>query len=135
MNKVNLVGRLTKDIEVRYTQQTNTAVGRFNLAVNRRKKEDGADFISCVAWGKTAEIMEKYVKKGHRVGISGRIQTGSYEKDGHKYYTTDVIVEDFEFLETKGEHSDDAPHESAPQEKRDEWMPIPDDLTDDDLPF
>ena len=102
MNKVELVGRTTKDLEVRNTQ-SGTAVVRFTVAVNRRKKDDGADFISCVAFGKTAENMGKYVHKGDMVGVSGRIQTGSYEKDGQKVYTTDVIADEVEFLQTKGE--------------------------------
>lgn len=106
MNKTILIGRTTDNIDLKYTSQTQTAVARFRLAVNRRKKEDGADFINCIAFGKTAENMEKYVHKGDRVGIIGRIQTGSYDhKDGHKVYTTDVIVDELEFLESKKEQS------------------------------
>lgn len=104
MNKVMLVGRTTKDIELRYTTgQSRTAVAKFTLAVDRIGKDKGADFISCVAFGKTAEAMDKYVKKGHRIGIAGRIQTGSYEKDGIKIYTTDVVVSEMEFLQPKSE--------------------------------
>ena len=126
MNKCSLVGRTTKEIELRYTTgQNQIAVARFNLAVNRRKKDE-ADFISCVAFGKTAEVMEKYVGKGHRVGIIGHIQTGSYEKDGHKVYTTDVIVDELEFLEPK--------HESSSTEDEDVESHYSA-LTDDDIPF
>ena len=97
MNRVNLVGRLARDPEVRYSQGQNpTAVARFTLAVDRRFKRDGeanADFISCIAFGKTAEFIEKYFFKGMRLGGSGRIQTGSYTKqDGTKVYTTDVVL-------------------------------------------
>jgi single-strand DNA-binding protein len=127
MNKTFLIGRTTKDIECRYTPQTQKAVARFTLAVNRMRKEDGADFISCVAWGKTAEIMEKYVKKGHMVGISGRIQTGSYEKDGRKVYTTDVVVEDMEFLDKR--------EKNTPHDEPDEYIPEGYSALDEDLPF
>ena len=104
MNKVFLCGRLTKDIDVRITQ-TGTAVGSFNLAVDRKPTKDGkkeADFISCKAWGKTAETMAKYLGKGRKVLVEGRMQTGSYTaKDGTKKFTTDVIVEGFEFVDSK----------------------------------
>ena len=104
MNNVTLVGRFTKDPDVRYTDG-GTSISRFTIAVDRRFKKDGeqnADFINCVAFGKTAEFIEKYFKKGMRVGITGRIQTGSYEdKDGKKVYTTDVIAENVEFVESK----------------------------------
>jgi single-strand DNA-binding protein len=96
MNSCHFIGRLTKDIELRYTN-TEIAVTSFILAVNRQFKKEGeerqADFLSCKAFGKTAEFMGKYFSKGRQVGIDGRIQTGSYEKDGVKIYTTDVIVE------------------------------------------
>lgn len=126
MNKCSLVGRTTKEIELRYTTGNEPmAVARFTLAVNRRRKKDEADFISCVAFGKTAEVMEKYVGKGHRVGIIGHIQTGSYEKDGHKFYTTDVIVDELDFLEPK--------HESSSSDDFDESQF--EDMRDDDIPF
>lgn len=102
MNKSILTGRLTKDIDFR-TAQSGTSIARFTLAVDRRRKDDGADFISCVAFGKTADLMDKYVSKGQKVGIIGHIQTGSYEKDGRKTYTTDIIVDEVEFLERKKE--------------------------------
>lgn len=101
MNKVQLIGRVTKEIDLRTTQSGKYVV-KFTLAVSRRAKDE-ADFISCIAWDKKAEIMEKYVRKGDRIGIVGRMQTGSYEKDGHKVFTTDIIVEDLEFLQTKQE--------------------------------
>lgn len=108
MNKVILVGRLTRDPEVRYSQGENaTAIARYTLAVDRRFKRDGeptADFINCVVFGKSAEFAEKYFRQGLRVAISGRITTGSYtNKDGIKVYTTEVTVEEQEFAESKAE--------------------------------
>lgn len=105
MNKVILIGRLTKDIELSKTQ-SGKAFARFTLAVNRRFKSteqqgQDADFISCVVWDKRAETMYQYLGKGSQVGIEGRIQTGSYERDGQRVYTTDVVVENFDFLETR----------------------------------
>ena len=125
MNKVNLIGRTTKDIQLSYTQNQK-AVGRFTVAVNRMKKEDGADFINCKVWGNRAEIMSKYIKKGHRVGISGRIETGSYEKDGHRVHTTEVVVDDFDFLEPKDQTQE--------QPQTNDFVSVPDDL-DSELPF
>ena len=108
MNSVQLVGRLTRDPEVRYTDG-GLSVARFSLAVDRRfKNENGptADFPGCIAFGKTAEFIEKYFKKGMRIGIQGRIQTGQYtNNDGNKVYTTDVVVENCEFVESKSERS------------------------------
>lgn len=101
MNSVVLIGRLTKDPEVRVSQDGGS-IARYSLAVDRRKKDAGADFISCVAFGKGAEFAEKYLKKGTKIGVTGRIQTGSYtNKDGQKVYTTDVIVDTHEFVESK----------------------------------
>jgi single-strand DNA-binding protein len=103
MNKVILIGRLTKDPDLRFTPGAGTAVATFSLAVDRRIKKEGqaeVDYINCVAFGKTAEIMAQYLAKGRLVGVSGSIRTGSYEaKDGSKRYTTDVYVEEFQFLE------------------------------------
>lgn len=143
MNKIILIGRLTADPELRYTE-SNKAYTRFTLAVNRDfTKEDGskdADFISIVAWEKRAETICKYVKKGNRLGVEGRIQTGSYDKgDGSRGYLTDVIVNGLEFLESKSK--DDRPasdYRSAEEEK--EVDPFADfgdsvQLSDDDLPF
>lgn len=107
MNKVILLGKLTRDPEVRYSQaEKPIAIARYTLAVDRaRKDSEGnsqADFISCVALGNNGEFAEKYLKKGTKIVVEGRIQTGSYEKDGHKIYTTDVLVEHQEFAESKG---------------------------------
>lgn len=135
MNKAELTGRLTKDPNTKYTSGDNQmCVARFTLAVNRRIKKEGqqdADFISCVAFGKTGEFVEKYAKKGMKFDVVGRIQTGSYEdKDGKKVYTTDVVVEEIEFGESKGaakdEKSDEKPDEG--------FMDVPDDVADE-LPF
>lgn len=104
MNKAVLMGRLTRDADLRYTQGENAmAVARFTLAVDRRgKKQDAADFISCVAFGKSAEALDKYCRKGTKICLDGHIQTGSYtNKDGVKVYTTDVIVDSWEFAESK----------------------------------
>lgn len=142
MNKVVLMGRLTKDPEVRYSTGENaTAIGRFTVAVNRRfKNAEGnydADFISCVAFGKSAEFIEKYFAKGSMIALSGRIQTGSYiNKDGVKVYTTDVVVEDTEFAGGKNEGG--APGSSGRNtrtgSRNDDFMNIPDDESEE-LPF
>ena len=100
MNKTILTGRTVKELELKTTQQGNSVV-RFTLAVDRRKKDDGTDFISCVAYGKVAELLERYVRKGQKIGLVGHIQTGKYEKDGKTVYTTDVIMDELEFLEKK----------------------------------
>lgn len=143
MNKVQLVGRLTRDPEIRYSQGENaTATARFSVAVNRRfKNAEGnydADFINCVAFGKSAEFVEKYFKKGMAIGLTGRIQTGSYtNKDGQKVYTTDVVVEETEFVESKGASSVDNSNasRSAPSAaSNDGFMGIPDGV-DEELPF
>ena len=107
MNKVILMGRLTRDPDIRSSQSDNsTTVARFTIAVDRRFNRDGdqsADFISCVAFGRTADFFERYVKQGTKVCVEGRIQTGSYtNRDGQKVYTTDVVVENVEFAESKG---------------------------------
>lgn len=136
MNKVELIGRFTADPTVRYTQgQDSMAIARFTLAVDRRgKKQDGrqnADFITCTAFGKTAEHIEKYWHKGMKAGITGRIQTGSYvNKDGVKVYTTDVVVEEIEFVEKKQAGEDATPS----QQSVDGFMQIPDGI-DEELPF
>lgn len=145
MNKVVLVGRLTRDPEVRYGGANNTAVARFTLAVDRRFKrenEPNADFINCVAMGKSAEFIEKYFRKGMKVSICGRIQTGSYtNKDGQKVYTTYVFVEEQEFAESKGANQQNnsnvqagnSPYGSMPTDS-DGFMQIPDGI-DEELPF
>lgn len=114
MNRVTLVGRLTANPELRYTS-SNLPLSRFTIAVNRQKKEDGtqnADFINCVAWNKTAELICTYLTKGSLVGLEGRIQTGTYEKpDGTRGYTTDVLVQNIEFLESKKNAAQITPQE------------------------
>ena len=137
MNKVILMGRLVRDPEIRYTQSAEPmAIARYTLAVDRKFKREGeqtADFISCIAFGKTAEFAEKYYKKGTKIAIVGRIQTGSYtNKDGVKVYTTDVVVEEQEFAESKGS-SDNSPAPSSPAPS-DGFMNIPDDIGEE-LPF
>lgn len=155
MNKVILMGRLTRDPDVRYSAGENaTAVARYTLAVDRRFKRDGeatADFIGCVAFGRQAEFAEKYLRQGTKIAISGRIQTGSYtNRDGQKVYTTDVVVEDQEFAESKSasEHNSgySAPYNAAPSAapaapahdmggvSADGFMNIPDGI-DEELPF
>ena len=106
INKVVLVGRLTKDVELRYTQ-SNKAVCKFTLAVNRTYNKDETDFILCVAWDKQAENMSKFVGKGRLLGIDGHIQTGSYDnKDGVRVYTTEVIADSVQFLDSKSQFND-----------------------------
>lgn len=136
MNKWTGIGRLVADPEIRYSQGENsTCIARYRLAVNRRFKREGeqeADFISCVAFGKQGEFAEKYLSKGMKIAVSGRIQTGSYEKDGVKHYTTDVVIEEHEFCESKGAASNASP---APKtENYDDFMSIPDEI-DSELPF
>ena len=136
MNKVILMGRLTRDPEVKYTQGENTmAIARYTLAVDRRFKRDGeaaADFISCVAFGRQAEFAEKYLLQGIRIVVTGRIQTGSYtNRDGNKVYTTDVVVEEQEFAESKNAQNHAA---GKPQVDPDGFMNIPDGI-DEELPF
>ena len=140
MNKVILMGRLTRDPEVRYSQGENaTAIARYTIAVDRRYKKEGdasADFIGCVAFGKLGEFAEKYLRKGTKVVVTGRIQTGSYtNKDGQKVYTTDVVVEENEFAESK-RFDDNAPASSAPASmpEGNGFMNIPDGI-DEELPF
>ena len=134
MNSVQLIGRLTRDPEIRYTDG-GASIARFGLAVDRRfKQENGADadFINIVSFGKTAEFIEKYFHKGMKIALNGRIQTGSYtDKDGKKVYTTDVVAENVEFCESKGTSANnDAP---APASDGD-FMSVPDGI-EDELPF
>lgn len=107
MNRWIGIGRLTKDPDVRYNGDKVNA--RYTLAIDRIG--EGTDFISCVCFGKTAEFAEKYLIKGTKIAVEGRIQTGAYEKDGHKVYTTDVVVERHEFCESKGDKADNKPEE------------------------
>ena len=153
MNKVVLVGRLTRDPEVRYSQggENSLAIARYTLAVDRRFKRNGddqtADFIGCVAFGRNAEFAEKYFRQGLKVIVTGRIQTGSYtNKEGQKVYTTDVVVEDQEFAESKAVSDANAgsfraaapspaPAPATPvSDAGDGFMNIPDGI-DEELPF
>ena len=142
MNKVVLMGRLTRDPEVRYSQGENAlAVARYTLAVDRRFKRDGeqsADFINCVVFGKSAEFTERYFRQGMRVVVSGRIQTGSYtNRDGVKVYTTDVVVEEQEFAESKNASTQSyqtSPAAAPRVDAGDGFMNIPDGI-DEELPF
>lgn len=141
MNKVILMGRLTRDPEVRYSQgEQDTAVARYTLAVDRRgrSQENSADFIQCVAFGKAAEFAERYLHKGTKIVLTGRIQTGSYtNKDGQRVYTTDIVAEDQEFAESKNAESGNAGGYNtqpapAPQSGNDGFMSAGD---DSELPF
>lgn len=138
MNKVILIGRFTRDPEIRYTQG-GSSVSKFSIAVNRRFKQEGgsdADFISCVAFGKTAEFIEKYFRQGMKIGIIGHIQTGSYtNNDGQKIYTTDVVVEECDFVESKNASQGTQTNKPEPSSAiGDGFMNIPDGL-DEELPF
>ena len=147
MNKVILMGRLTRDPEVRYSAGENAlAIARYTLAVDRRFNRNGdqsADFIGCVAFGRSAEFAEKYLKQGTKIAITGRIQTGSYtNKDGNKVYTTDVVVEEQEFAESKaasGQASGNGGYQPAGRPEpgnagAEGFMSIPEGI-EDDLPF
>jgi len=139
MNKVILMGRLTRDPEVRYMQNENsTVVTRYSLAVPRKYKTDGqdCDFINCVTFGKLAEFAEKYLRKGIKIAVTGRIQTGSYtNRDKVKVYTTDVIVEEQEFVESKSsQQSNQSRPKPMIQTDSDGFMNIPDGI-DEELPF
>lgn len=137
MNKVIIIGRFTRDPEIKYTTGENaTATARFSLAVNRRfKNKEGnydADFINCVAFGKTAEFIEKYFTKGMAIGITGRIQTGSYtNKEGQKVYTTDVVVEETEFVESKNKGTDD----NVPNNSTNSNSDFEEVVSEDEMPF
>lgn len=139
MNKVILVGRLTRDPEVRFSQGENAmAVARYTIAVNRRVKREGdpeADFIRCVVFGRAAEFAEKYFRQGLRIAISGRIQTGSYtNKEGVKVYTTEVVVEEQEFAESMAEREHTQTQASTSESSGDGFMNVPDGI-DEELPF
>ena len=145
MNNVILMGRLTRDPEVRYSQgESSTAIARFSLAVDRRFRRDNdeqsADFINCGAFGKTAEFLERYGRKGTKFVLEGRIQTGSYtNKDGQRVYTTDVVVENVEFAESKSSSDNNggfvpSDRPSPSSAAGDGFMNIPDGI-DEELPF
>lgn len=148
MNKVILMGRLTRDPEIRVSAgESGTTIARFTLAVNRRFRRDGeasADFINCVSFGKTAEFIEKYISKGRQVCISGRIQTGSYtNKDGQRIYTTEVVVEEVDFADSRRDAADtaDAPADAAGAMPAPQAAAAPADTgmdgfaVDEDIPF
>lgn len=145
MNKVILMGRLTRDPEVRYSQGENSmAIARYTIAVDRRVRRDGdqqtADFINCVAFGRSGEFAEKYFHKGIKIAVTGRIQTGSYtNKDGQRVYTTDVVVEEQEFAESKSASANNAGAAAANGNAAgsaigDGFMNLPDGI-DEELPF
>lgn len=129
INKVILTGRLTKPLSLARTG-TNRVYSRFTLAVNRRTTNDNqqaSDFINCIAWNKTAEVMYEHLSKGALIGIEGRLNTGSYEKNGEKIYTTDVVVENFHFLESKNKQTETHKEECS--------EPPVADIQYDDVPF
>ena len=129
MNKAILIGRLTKDVDLRYTQNNNIAVAQFSIAINKKTKQENqptADFINIVAYGKTAEFISKYFKKGQQIGIVGRIQTRNYDdKDGKRVYVTEVIAEEVEFIGSKEQAVEDLGTKQFEQAV----------ATDDELPF
>ena len=132
MNKVVLVGRLVRDPELRFAAGSGNAVSRFTVAVNRQFKKDETDFISCVAFGKTAEIIAQHFTKGEQIAVSGSIRTGSYEKDGVKHYTTDVVVESFDFIGSKQNNDYVPDNQAGPFDGGyDDITPI----SDDSMPF
>ena len=143
MNKVILMGRLTRDPDIRYSQgEKSTAVARYTLAVDRKFKKDGdvsADFINCIAFGKNGEFAQKYLRQGIKIAVVGRIQTGSYtNKDGQKVYTTDVVVEEHEFAESKKAANESSGNSNTPpnafETGKDGFMNIPDGI-DEEIPF
>lgn len=142
LNNVSLVGRLTKDVELRYTP-SNVAVATFTLAVNRTfKNENGereADFINCVMWRQQAENLANWAKKGAQIGITGRIQTRSYDnQQGQRVYVTEVVAETFQLLESKGQGNQQGQQRQAQQQAPDFSRNVntnPLDISDDDLPF
>lgn len=144
MNKVILMGNLTRDPEIRYSQAENPmAIGRFSIAVNRRFKKEGeedADFFNCTCFGKQAEFLEKYFRQGSRICLVGRIQNNNYtNKNGEKVYSVQVLVDELEFAEKKGQSGGDNQNsqsnfESSGQSADDDFMNIPDGI-EDGLPF
>ena len=135
MNKVILLGRLTKDPDLRFAAGSGKAVTRFTIAVNRPMKKDEADFINCIAFNKAGETIAQYLTKGKQIAITGNIRTGSYEKDGQVRYTTDVIIDTFEFIngDKKNQNSGPSNFNAANQNfnQSDDMMPV----EDGDIPF
>lgn len=143
MNKVVLMGRLTRDPNIQYSQDSKTAVARYTLAVDRKYKKEGdqqtADFVGCVCFGKNAEFVERYLHQGTKVVVCGRIQTGSYtNKQGQKVYTTDVVVEEHDFAESKASGGNQNTQGSSSEKNMptdsEGFMQIPDDVAEE-LPF
>lgn len=139
LNKVILMGRLTKDPEIRYTSENNVPVARFTLAISRKFSKKGeekqTDFINCVAWNKTAEFINNYFTKGKMMVVSGRIQTGSYDgQDGKKIYTTDIVAEEVSFGDSKSDDSNRVNNNAASSSTNDDggFFPVE---SDDELPF
>ncbi|MCW6094726.1 single-stranded DNA-binding protein [Clostridium sporogenes] len=136
MNKIQLVGRLTKDPELTFAPGTGTAVTKFTLAVNRpqfdKSKPQEADFIPCVCFGKRAEAIANYVQKGHRFGLSGRLQINKYvDKEGNNRWSTDIVIEDFEFLQDKGSKINENESNESSTNHEEELTPV----DDGDIPF
>ena len=140
MNKFIGTGRLVSDPEVRYTQGTQpTAVAKYRLAIDRKIKKEGeqtADFINCVCFGKAGEFAEKYLRKGMKIAIVAKVQTGSYKgNDGKMVYTTDFVIEEQEFCESKNTQQKPEPAPAMPYGVNDGWVNIPDGIQDEGLPF
>lgn len=127
MNKVVLIGRLTKDPELRRTQ-SGKSVATFTLAVDNHRKDEGADFPVCVAWERVADLLNQYVKKGQKIGVSGRLQTRTYDSKGHKQFVTEVVVDEVEFLEKKNQSVFEEPKPAQP-----DYVELEDE--DGELPF
>lgn len=133
MNNVFIIGRLTKDVEVRYQADTQMAIGRFSVAVDRKQKEKSADFIPVVAFGNLAELCEKYVGKGNKVAVRGRMRSNSYQnKEGKMVYTIDVIADEIEFLEFKNQGADKTVGTDAEAESVND---VPTGFNENDIPF
>ena len=136
MNNVTLLGRLTKEPELRFTEGSDLAVCKFTLAVNREFKKDEADFINCIAFGNRAKIISQYVGKGKQLAVKGRIQTGSYDaQDGTKRYTTDIVVDSFDFISNSNSQGNSGPQEET---QNNSTTPTVDDFApsdSDDMPF
>ena len=138
MNQVTLLGRLTRDPELKYTP-SGKAFCRFSIAINREFNREETDFINCVAWDKRAETIAEYLRKGRRILVQGRIQTGSYDKDGQKVYTTDIIVDKFEFIASANSNNNGQSNSSnfgAPAQTVDNsYVNDDNDMEDEDFPF
>lgn len=132
MNKVILIGRFTRDPELRFAAGTGNAVTKFSLAVTRQFKRDEADFINCISFGKQAETIAQHFTKGSQIALTGNIRTGSYDaQDGSKRYTTDVLIENFEFVGNKGANATDNSQQSNNNNFNDDMTPV----DDGDMPF